>query len=832
MTPTEIRNIPLSELSLSSQNVRKAKPSASEDAELEASILAHGLKQNLGVVRSGEDDRYLVHSGGRRLKALQVLASKGAVSPSVLVPCLVDDQKAAFEVSLAENVVRVAMHPADEFEAFASLIEGGASAEDVARRFGVSVTRVRKRMKLAAIAPELVDHYRSGTITLDTLMAFTLTDCHDRQREVFALIEPTLGHSSSASYPVRRHLTETHMPGHSRLARFVGVEAYEADGGSVTRDLFSDDENGHAVWFDDPVRLQALAIETLEEHAETLRADWKWVDVMLDIPWQALRAYGRVYPEAKEIDRALAAERDAIEARLKELSDLEEPSDDDLAEHDQFTERLDEIEDEIASVEDAYSDEAKVIAGGIVTLDWAGEIRFEAGLVRLEDMPDEEDSEELSAPNDDALAAAATTGETRIANHRIETNFRGEELDDVDDGLDGEPLQRSRRTGLRIEPPRNLVGGSPDAPTFEPSPAAARLKEAGFSAALADDLRATRHQILQAHLSADFETAFDLVLYSMCLEVFGIGYRARPIDVSLRPAMTQGSRDHLSGTKAERMLKKQKSELKLDWMGLPKPDDFAALCALSADEKQALFAFATAHGLIQQLAINHSADPVVESAGERMKVDVAAHWRPTASDYFGRVKKDASLETIRAMIGEPFADRHAGDKKAFLAEVMEGAFSNEGTARAGLAPDIAAKTARWLPAGMGFAEKGDERGVGPVSLVADQDAFSPNEEDGARMCESSLYVAVPSPATPATSVRCGHGPTIEAGASVDGGAQIDVDDDVLVGEHPTKPHQRNSEKPSAVKTRADLEVRDDSPDDGLDEEIALPAFLSEIGRAA
>ena len=74
MTPTEIRNIPLSQLSLSPQNVRKAKPSAAEDAELEASILAHGLKQNLGVVPSGEDDRYLVHSGGRRLKALQTLA--------------------------------------------------------------------------------------------------------------------------------------------------------------------------------------------------------------------------------------------------------------------------------------------------------------------------------------------------------------------------------------------------------------------------------------------------------------------------------------------------------------------------------------------------------------------------------------------------------------------------------------------------------------------------------------------------------------------------------------------------------------------------------------
>ena len=650
MIPTEIRNIPLFQLSLSLQNVRKTKPSATEDAELEASILAHGLKQNLGVARGVDDDRFLVHSGGRRLKALQTLASKGAVSPNVLVPCLVDDQEAAFEASLAENVVRAAMHPADEFEAFAGLIDGGSGEEDVARRFGVTVTHVRKRMKLAAIAPELVDHYRSGTITLDTLMAFTLTNCHERQREVFAMIEPTLRHNGSAFYPVRRHLTETHVPGHSRLARFVGVEAYEADGGSVTRDLFSDDERGHAVWFDDPVRLQALAIETLERHAETLRSDWKWVDVMLDIPWQVLQGYGRVYPKPKEIDKALAAERDAIEARLKELSDLEEPSEDDLAEQDQFTERLDETADEIASIEDVYSDEAKAIAGGIVTLDWAGELRFEAGLVRPEDIPNENTEAKLSAQNSASEAAS---------------DVQTDELDDVESDLDGEPSKRPTRTELRIEPPRSFVGRSPVAPTFEPSHGAAKLKEAGYSAALADDLRATRHQVLQAHLAADFETAFDLLLYSMCLDVFGIGYRARPIDVSLRPAMTQGSRDHLSGTKAERMLKKQKSELKLDWMTLPKPDDFAALCALSADEKQTLFAFASAHGLVQQLGLDHSADPVVEAAGQRMKVDVAAFWRPTASNYFGRMKKDVSLETIRAMIGEPFADRHTGDKKAF-----------------------------------------------------------------------------------------------------------------------------------------------------------------------
>jgi len=53
------------------------------------------------------------------------------------VTCLVleDTAEAAVETSLAENFHRLAMNPADEAVAFASLIEGGASIEDVARRF-------------------------------------------------------------------------------------------------------------------------------------------------------------------------------------------------------------------------------------------------------------------------------------------------------------------------------------------------------------------------------------------------------------------------------------------------------------------------------------------------------------------------------------------------------------------------------------------------------------------------------------------------------------------------------------------------------------------------
>ena len=140
---------------------------------------------------------FLSMAGGRRLKALQALCEKGVIDADYKVPCVIDESSEAAELSLAENVMRVAMGAADEFEAFAGLIAAGASEDEVAARFGTTVGHIRKRMKLAAVAPEILDRYRDGTITLETLMAFTLTDSHDRQREVFAAIEPNLRYGGS-----------------------------------------------------------------------------------------------------------------------------------------------------------------------------------------------------------------------------------------------------------------------------------------------------------------------------------------------------------------------------------------------------------------------------------------------------------------------------------------------------------------------------------------------------------------------------------------------------------------------------------------------------------
>jgi hypothetical protein len=77
------------------------------------------------------------------------------------------------------------MHPADQFDGFRTLVDEGMGVEEVAARFGVSVTTVRQRLKLANVSPRLFDLYRADEIALDQLMALAgsrLWECTSLRR--------------------------------------------------------------------------------------------------------------------------------------------------------------------------------------------------------------------------------------------------------------------------------------------------------------------------------------------------------------------------------------------------------------------------------------------------------------------------------------------------------------------------------------------------------------------------------------------------------------------------------------------------------------------------
>lgn len=285
---TNIQAIPLNRLVHSKANVRRTGRGRALEG-LMASIATHGLRQNLNV-RPTSGNRFEVVAGGRRLEALRRLAAGGDIDKTLPVNCLVlAEGENAAELSLVENAIREDMHPDDQCAAFAELVEQGTPVEDVAARFGVTAAVVKQRLRLATVAPSLRERYRSGELTLAQMMAFALVEDHARQEQVWSEL-PDWNRTPEA---IRRALTAEGLSAGHRLSRFVGIEAYEAAGGPVLRNLFEEEPPVLA----DGALVERLATEKLETEASVLRAEgWKWVIVELSPSY----GFGWVQPEEDE----------------------------------------------------------------------------------------------------------------------------------------------------------------------------------------------------------------------------------------------------------------------------------------------------------------------------------------------------------------------------------------------------------------------------------------------------------------------------------------------------------------------------------------------------
>ena len=287
--------IPLARLVASAANVRKT---GAKDgiAELAASIAAHGLRQNLNV-RPTESERFEVVAGGRRLRALRLLVKQKRLPKDVAVPCIViDAAEDASEISLVENTLRAAMHPDDQFAAFQGLVDGGMPVEDVAARFGVTPALVERRLKLAKVSPRLRGVFRKGELTLDHMMAFTVTDDHAEQERVWK----ELPQWNRDPEDIRAALTGEALRFDHPLARFVGVEAYVAAGGGVMRDLFDEANEGY---LSDRVLLFQLASDKLDAAVAEVKAEgWKWAKAELERDYGT--HYRRVFPVGQDSKEA------------------------------------------------------------------------------------------------------------------------------------------------------------------------------------------------------------------------------------------------------------------------------------------------------------------------------------------------------------------------------------------------------------------------------------------------------------------------------------------------------------------------------------------------
>lgn len=392
--------VPLDQLERHPENVRTTGDG--DVSGLMASIRAQGLIQNLAVIpvrdaHGQETGRYAVCAGGRRLRALHALAKAGELAADAPIDCRVYPTASPTEVSLAENIHREDMHPADQFAAFLKMARDGASIDEIGARFGYSAHTVRLRLKLANVAPALVDEFRAGRMDLGQITAMAVTEDHERQVRVWR---------DAASWNrdptnLRRLLTAGEIPATDPRARFVGREAYEAAGGSIHEDLFVTDASG--VYFRDAELLERLANAKLDEAAAAVKGEgWAWCEVAG--PETSFHQFHRLQPssrKATDTEREQMATLDAEDAALEErLQDAN------LAEQDEraLEARYEAVQAERDAIMDGrrqWSAKVKKTAGAIVKISAAGELKVERGLLKPADKRAAERAKRSAAKDDD-----------------------------------------------------------------------------------------------------------------------------------------------------------------------------------------------------------------------------------------------------------------------------------------------------------------------------------------------------------------------------------------------------------------------------------------------
>ncbi|WP_414610823.1 ParB N-terminal domain-containing protein [Stenotrophomonas pavanii] len=583
--------------------------------ELAASIQRVGLLQNLIVTATADGERYEVVAGGRRLAALKLLAKKHRISREWDVPCLLVADGTALTASLTENVQREAMHPADQFEAFAALVAEGRPIEDIAADFSVTPLVVQRRLKLANVSPRLLADYRGEAVSLDQLMALAITDDHTAQEAAF-YDAPTWQRSP---HNLRDRLTEREIDAHRHpLVRFVGLDAYEAAGGGTRRDLFADTDSG--VYLTDATLLERLAQDKLASLAAEVKAEgWAWVDATPGTTHADLQAFQRAPRQRRNPNKREAQRIEKLKTKMQALAEAVDAAldDEDEEKADALQEEGEHLGEQLQALEDGlqdYGEAVKAVAGAIVTIDRNGEAVIHRGLLR------------------EAEAKALRTLE------RLRQGFGSEGEAGNDD------------TGEEAD----------DAP-----------KPAAMSDRLAQRLSAHRTAALQIEVARHPQVALAALVHGMAQTVLQDSYHRHdlPLGVSLK---VQDRLESLAPDWPESPAAVALRTLQ-EVAGEALPEDsaqlFAALLAKSQDELVRLLALCVAStvDVVTPRATQHQ--PGAELA-QAVGLDMVAWWQPTADGYFQHVPKAAILEAVGEFAPES-VNRLAKLKKADIASEAE-----------------------------------------------------------------------------------------------------------------------------------------------------------------
>ncbi|MBB3983163.1 ParB family chromosome partitioning protein [Sphingobium fontiphilum] len=634
-----IQSVKVKNLSLSKDNVRKSSRDAGIDA-LAASIATQGLLQNLIVTPLKKAGHFTVKAGGRRLRALQSLIEQGILPVDHVVPVLVlSDDDNSVEASLTENFQRVPMNPADESTAFNFLIQKGMTAEDVAKRQGVTTRFVEQRVRLAELAPSVFQALAAGEITLGVAQAYAVTSDIDRQARVFA--QMSTSYYGDQPDNIRRAILNGTIKANDAKARFIGRDAYVAAGGRIEGDLFA--AEGDENWIDVDL-LEDLAGKKLEAAAAELAQAEGLAFVTpiaaTHVPYDLERQLHEFHAPARPLSEAESARVEALSAENDQLVEqLEGELTDGTAEAEVANYRLDEIERELESIEESRREIDPAVRAQIGTFVYIG-----------------------------------GDGEARVHTRMFS------EKPVVDPNA----------------PPKVTGGGNGDdgAGDIDHGPK--------LSATLIDELATQRRQVLVAHIASDPAMALDLTIFLMAQNVvFEQNYVRNHSTLKSSGAQFPifGFRDE--GSMASQAIEDQRQRLDTSWAGHKTMSErFDAFRALDDEARGSWVAFSIARTLEPSLNVPEGgrSNGFHDHLGRALDIQVEHWWRPTAENFFGRVKKDVMLEALEAIGGPILRGRYKDAKKGDLAATCASLCNGQGIVEA----EVREKAAAWLPDAMRF----------------------------------------------------------------------------------------------------------------------------------
>lgn len=366
---TDMVFAPIGELTLSPMNPRQMVTEEEID-EMAISIMACGLIQSLSGYMN-DDGQIEIVAGGRRLRALQLLASEqfepapdsGLDLDRIPVKVTMDTDLAA-KWAMAENAARKAPNIADEIEAYAALQARGASVTNIAHAYAVTEIHVKRRLKLAGLPAEAIDALRADTIGYGQAAVLTLCQSAEQLDE---LLRGAL--SGWNEQRMRNHLGEGKVKADNRAVVYVGLDAYEAAGGAVTRDLFAD----FAV-LEDGALIEKLFREKLESDTKRLTYElgfaWGQGIVGAWLPYEVTSKHQRIWPEVEEAEHT--------EAEGLEYADLAARADTDGLDDEIERYRYAELQ---SSGKKSFSAAQRSVSGVFVWVDRNGTLCHEGGHV-------------------------------------------------------------------------------------------------------------------------------------------------------------------------------------------------------------------------------------------------------------------------------------------------------------------------------------------------------------------------------------------------------------------------------------------------------------------